>query len=125
MHSTRVTAIAGAVIVLLVMPGVGRAQRAQVVGVTRRAAPTAMPQALRVTSTGFVGRDTTQATASDTPHWVGAAIGAALGGLLGYKFENGLCETTDANCGAGPGVVIGGAVIGGIVGYLVGGTSTR
>jgi len=122
MQLTRITAIAGAMIVLLVTPGISLAQRAQTIGVSRRVAPTAMPQALRVTSAGFVGRDTTQATASDTPRWVGAAIGAALGGVLGYKFENGLCETTDANCGAGPGVVIGGAVIGGTVGYLLGGT---
>jgi hypothetical protein len=121
MYLTRITAIAGAVIVLLVVPGIGRAQRAQAIGVTRRAEPTAMLQALGVPSTGVVGSDTTQATASDTPHWVGAAIGAALGGVLAYKFENGLCETTDSNCGAGPGVVIGGAVIVGIVGYLLGG----
>lgn len=124
MQLTRITAIAGAMIALLVTPGISRAQRAQAIGVTRCAAPTALPQALRVTSTGFVGRDTTQATASDTPQWVGAAIGAALGAVLAYKFENGLCETTDANCGAEPHVVIGGAVIGGIVGYLVGRTFT-
>lgn len=120
MQLTRITAIAGAVIVLLVTPGISRAQRADAIGVTRRAAPTAMRQAFRVTSTAIVGSDTTHATASDTPHWVGAAIGAALGGVLAYKFENGLCETTDANCGAEPRVVIGGAVIGGIVGYLIG-----
>lgn len=84
-----------------------------------------MPQALRLTSTGVFGRDTTQATASGTPRWVGATIGAVLGGVLGYKFENGLCETTDANCGAGPGVVIGGAAIGAVLGYLIGDAFTR
>lgn len=120
MQLTRITAIASAVIVLLVMPGVSRAQRAQVAGVTRRAAPTSVPQPLRVTSTGVVGSDTTQATASDTPHWVGAAIGVALGGFLGYKFGRGVCEATDANCDARP-PVVGGMVIGGIVGYLLGG----
>ena len=125
MQLTRIAAVASAVIVLLVTPGISRAQRAQAIGVTRRAAPTAMPQALRVTSTGFVGSDTTQATPSVDPHWVGAFIGAVLGGVYGYKFGNGVCETTDANCGAGPGIVIGGAVIGGIVGYLVGGTFTH
>lgn len=116
---TRITAIAGAVIVLLAMPEVSRAQRAQVIGVTRRAAPISMPQALRVTSTVVAGSDTTQATASDAPHWVGAAIGAALGGLVGYKFGRGVCEVTDANCNARP-PVVGGMVIGGIVGYLLG-----
>lgn len=124
MQLTRITAVAGAVIVLVVTPGISRAQRAQAIGVTRRAAPTAMPQALRVTSTGVVGSDPTQETASDTPHWVGAAIGAALGGVLAYRLENGLCERTDSNCGAEPRVVIGGAVIGGLVGCLVGGTFT-
>lgn len=124
MQLTRITAVVGAVLVLLVTPGFSQAQRTQAIGVTRSAAPTAMRQALRVTPTAFVGSDTAQATASDTPHWVGAAIGAILGGVYGYKFGNGLCERTDSNCGAGPGVVIGGAVIGGIVGYLVGGTFT-
>jgi hypothetical protein len=120
MYLTRITAIAGAAIVLLVMPGVSQAQRAQAIGVTRRAAATAMLQALGVPSTGVVGSDTTQATASDTPHWVGAAIGVALGGFLGYKFGRGVCEVTDANCDARP-PVVGGMVIGGIVGYLLGG----
>ena len=123
MRLTRITAIAGAVIVLVVTPGISRAQRAQAIGVTRRAAPTAIPQALRVTSTGFVVGDTTQATASDIPQWVGAAIGAALGGLLGYSMERGLCKGENG-CDGRPGAV-GGAVIGGIVGYLVGGTFIR
>lgn len=96
MQLTRITAVAGAVILLVVTPGISRAQRAQAIGVTRRAAPTAMPQALRVTSTGLVGRDTTQATASDTPRWVGAAIGVILGGVYGYKWYGGSArETTD------------------------------
>ena len=119
MQLTRITAIASAVIVLVAMPGISRAQRAQVVGVARRAAPTAMPQALRVTSTGVVGNDTTQATPSDTPHWVGATIGAVLGGLVGYKWYGGLCKGENG-CSGRPGAV-GGVVIGGITGYLLGG----
>ncbi|HEY7899004.1 MAG TPA: hypothetical protein VIC03_11380 [Gemmatimonadaceae bacterium] len=118
MYFTRITAIAGAMILLLVIPGVSRAQRAQVVGVTRRAAPIFMPQALRVTPTGAVGGDTTQATQSGTPHWVGATIGAALGGVLGYKWYGGLCEGEN-RCSGRPGAV-GGVVIGGIIGYLLG-----
>lgn len=118
MYLTRITAIAGAAIVLLVMPGVSRAQRTQVVGVTRRAAPISTPQALRVTPTIVVGSDTTQATASDAPHWVGATVGAALGGFLGYKWYGGLCKG-DNGCSGRPGAV-GGMVIGGIVGYLLG-----
>ena len=78
-----------------------------------------MPQALRVTPTVVAGSDTTQATASDAPHWVGAAIGVVLGGLVGYKFARGVCEVTDSNCNARP-PVVGGMVIGGIVGYLLG-----
>ncbi len=119
MYLTRITAIAGAAIVLLVMPGVSQAQRAQAIGVTRRAAPTAMLQALGVPPAGVVGSDTTQATASDTPHWVGATIGAALGGFLGYKWYGGLCKGENG-CSGRPGAV-GGVVIGGIVGYLLGG----
>lgn len=120
MQLTRITAVAGAVIMLLAMPEVSRAQRAQVVGIARRAAPSSLPRALRVTSTRFVGSDTTQATASDAPQWVGLAIGAALGGLLGYKLNRGLCEGENG-CDGRPGAV-GLAVIGGIVGYLVGDT---
>ena len=120
MHLRNITAVAGSAILLLVAPLVSQAQRAQAIGVTRRAAPTAMLQALSVPSTGVVGSDTTQATASDTPHWVGAAVGVVLGGFQGYRFGRGVCEVTDANCDARP-PVVGGMVIGGIVGYLLGG----
>ena len=115
---TRISAIASAVIVLLVMPTVSRAQRAQAVGVTRRAVPTSMPQALRVTSTDVVGSDTTQVTASDTPRWVGAAIGAVVGGVAGYKWYGGLCKGENG-CSGRPGAVSGTVVVG-VFGYLLG-----
>ncbi len=123
MHLPGLTAIAGASLVLLAMPAVSQAQRAQVVGVTRAEAPTSMRQALRVESTVVVGRDTTQATQSGTPHWVGATIGATLGGFLGYKWYGGLCKGENG-CSGRPGAV-GGVVIGGILGYLLGGVFER
>jgi hypothetical protein len=82
-----------------------------------------MRQALRVESTVVVGRDTTQATQSGTPHWVGATIGATLGGFLGYKWYGGLCKGENG-CSGRPGAV-GGVVIGGILGYLLGGVFER
>jgi hypothetical protein len=112
------SAIAGAWIVLLAIPAVSQAQRAQAVGITRSEAPTSMRHALRMESTAVVGSDTTQATASDTPHWAGAAIGAALGGFLGYNWYGGLCKG-DNGCSGRHGAV-GGVVIGGILGYLLG-----
>jgi|GEM_PF-1917695 len=124
MHLPGLTAIAGASLVLLAMPAVSQAQRAQVVGVTRAEAPTSMRQALRVESTVVVGNDTTQATASEAPHWVGATIGVVLGGLVGYRWERGLCESTDSEC-TGRHAAAGGVVIGGVVGYLLGGVFER
>ena len=119
MHLPSLSAIAGASMMLLAMPAVSQAQRAQVLGVIRAEAPTAMRQALRVESTVVVGNDTTQATASDTPYWVGAAIGAVLGGFYGYEWYGGLCKG-DNGCSGRPGAV-GGVVIGGLLGYLLGG----
>ena len=124
MHLPRLTTIAVASIVLLAMPAVSQAQRAQVVGVTRAEAPTSMRHALRVESPVVVGIDTTQATASEAPRWLGATIGAVIGGLAGYRWELGVCDSPASECTGRHGAV-GGGVIGGVLGYLLGGVFQR
>jgi len=54
---------------------------------------------------------------------VGTVIGAIVGGIVGYGYERGLCETTDAQCTGRHGA-IGGAVIGAVVGWWLGGVFT-
>lgn len=107
---------------LLATPASAGAQYAQPTGITRIVVPSVPRQSLLVSRANAVQDTTGRARKGGNKGAWGAAIGAILGGVYGYKFANGLCERTDSNCGAGPGVVIGGAVIGGILGYLLGDT---
>lgn len=60
------------------------------------------------------------ASADGTPRGaIGAAFGAVVGGILGYRWYRGLCEAPASECTGKPGA-IGGAVVGAAVGFVLG-----